>query len=71
MRVLLAGATGVIGIRLRALLVDAAHEVPGMIRTPDKTAAIETLGASPFVSDVLDAGAAAGGRQLPRTGHLR
>jgi uncharacterized protein YbjT (DUF2867 family) len=57
MRVFLAGATGVIGIRLLPLLVGAGHEVAGMTRSRDKTATIEALGATPVVCDVFDADA--------------
>ena len=55
MRVFLAGATGVIGIRLVPLLVGAGHEVAGMTRSDDKSAQIEALGAQPVICDVFDA----------------
>lgn len=55
MRVFLAGATGVIGIRLVPLLVEAGHEVAGMTRSHEKTAQIEALGATPVVCNVFDA----------------
>ncbi len=54
MRIFLAGATGVIGIRLLPLLVDQGHEVAGMTRSADKSRQIETLGATPVVCDVFD-----------------
>ena len=54
MRVFLAGATGVIGIRLIPLLVGAGHEVAGMTRSHDKTTQIEALGARPVICDVFD-----------------
>ncbi len=57
MRVFLAGSTGVIGIRLLALLHDAGHEVAGMTRSPDKAPAIAAPGAVPVVCDVFDEGA--------------
>ncbi|MHB1504990.1 MAG: NAD-dependent epimerase/dehydratase family protein [Acidimicrobiales bacterium] len=57
MRVFLAGATGVIGIRLLALLHDAGHEVAGMTHSPGKVPAIAALGAVPVVCDVFDEGA--------------
>ena len=57
MRVFLAGATGVLGIRLLALLDDAGHEVAGMTRSPDRAGAIAALGATPVVCDVFDAAA--------------
>jgi nucleoside-diphosphate-sugar epimerase len=57
MRVFLAGATGVIGIRLMPRLVSAGHEVAGMTRSHDKTALIGAFGAHPVVCDVFDAAA--------------
>ena len=57
MRVFLAGATGVIGIRLVPRLVSAGHEVAGMTRSHDKTAQIAAFGAQPVVCDVFDAAA--------------
>ncbi len=57
MRVFLAGATGVIGQRLAALLSDAKHEVVGTTRTPAKVQMLHTLGIAPIVVDVLDADA--------------
>jgi UDP-glucose 4-epimerase len=55
MRVFLAGATGVIGIRLLPLLVGAGHVVAGMTRSPDKVELLRTRGAEPVVCDVFDA----------------
>jgi nucleoside-diphosphate-sugar epimerase len=55
MRVFVAGATGVIGIRLVPLLVQAGHEVIGMTRTPAKVEALQRLGAEAVVCDVYDA----------------
>jgi nucleoside-diphosphate-sugar epimerase len=54
MRIFLAGATGVIGVRLVPLMVDGGHEVAGMTRAADKAAMIERLGAEPVVCDVYD-----------------
>jgi threonine dehydrogenase-like Zn-dependent dehydrogenase len=54
MRIFLAGATGVLGIRLLPLLVDAGHVVAGMTRSPEKVAAIRAGGAEPVVCDVFD-----------------
>jgi uncharacterized protein YbjT (DUF2867 family) len=59
MRIFLAGATGVIGRRLAALLRDAKHEVAGTTRTRAKIRMLQTLGVTPIVVDVLDAGALA------------
>jgi uncharacterized protein YbjT (DUF2867 family) len=57
MRVFLAGATGVIGIRVLPLLVEAGHVVAGMTRSPEKAGAIRDLGAEPVVCDVFDGAA--------------
>jgi len=57
MRIFLAGASGVIGVRLIPLLVRDGHEVAGMTRSPGKAAALRELGAEPVVCDVFDADA--------------
>lgn len=57
MRIFLAGATGVIGIRLVPLLVADGHRVTGMTRSRDKAARLRELGARPVVCDVFDAAA--------------
>jgi nucleoside-diphosphate-sugar epimerase len=54
MRIFLAGATGVIGIRVVPLLVEAGHTVAGMTRSPGKTEQLAALGAEPVVCDVYD-----------------
>ncbi len=54
MRVLLAGATGVIGSRLVPLLVAAGHDVVGLTRSPGKAAALVASGATAVVADVFD-----------------
>lgn len=59
MRVFLAGATGVIGLRLLPLLVEAGHVVAGMTRSSDKVAQLRVLGAEPVVCNVFDADALA------------
>ena len=56
MRIFLAGASGVIGVRLAFLLVRSGHEVAGMTRTPAKAERLRGLGAEPVVCDVYDAG---------------
>ena len=53
MRVFLAGATGVIGVRLVPLLVANGHEVAGMTRS--QPSLVAELGAEPGVCDVYDA----------------
>ena len=57
MRIFLAGASGVIGVRLIPLLVEQGHEVAGMTRSPGKVETLSGLGAEPVVCDVYDAGA--------------
>jgi nucleoside-diphosphate-sugar epimerase len=57
MRVFVAGASGVIGVRLVPLLVEAGHEVAGMTRSPEKVERLRNLGAEPVVCDVFDAAA--------------
>lgn len=54
MRIFLAGATGVIGIRLLPLLHAAGHQVAGMTRSAGRSAAIVAAGAQPVVCDVYD-----------------
>ena len=57
MRVFLAGATGVIGIRLLPLLREQGHVVAGMSRSAGKSSTLRSLGAEPVVCDVFDAAA--------------
>ena len=57
MRVFLAGASGVLGVRLVPLLVVEQHVVAGMTRSPGKVEALRTLGAEPVLCDVYDAAA--------------
>jgi nucleoside-diphosphate-sugar epimerase len=54
MKIFLAVATGVLGVRLVPLLVDAGHEVVGMTRSEAKVDALTALGATPVVCDVYD-----------------
>jgi len=55
MNIFVAGAAGVIGRPLVALLVRAGHNVTGTTRSTDKIAAIAAAGAEPVVVDVFDA----------------
>ncbi len=55
MRILVAGATGVIGRRLVPLLISAGHEVAGITRSDDGASNIAHLGAEGIVCDVFDA----------------
>lgn len=54
MHVLLAGATGVVGRRIVALLVADGHRVTGLTRSPGRAAAVRALGAQPVVVDVVE-----------------
>ncbi len=54
MRIFVAGASGVIGVRLTPLLVEAGHDVAGLTRSPAKTDLLAGLGAEPCVADVFD-----------------
>ncbi|MFG2021933.1 NAD-dependent epimerase/dehydratase family protein [Actinomadura geliboluensis] len=54
MKILLAGATGVVGRRLIPLLVQAGHEVAGTTRRSDRAGLLRDLGAAPVVVDMLD-----------------
>jgi uncharacterized protein YbjT (DUF2867 family) len=56
-RIFLAGASGVIGVRLIPLLVADGHEVAGMTRSAGKSEMLRELGAEPVVCDVYDPGA--------------
>ena len=53
-KIFLAGATGVLGVRIVPLLVDGGHDVVGMTRSPAKTELLAELGATPVVGDVFD-----------------
>lgn len=55
LRVFLAGATGVIGIRLLPLLIAQGHAVAGMTRSQAKHDTLAAMGAQPVVCDVYDA----------------
>jgi nucleoside-diphosphate-sugar epimerase len=57
MRVLVAGATGVIGARLVPLLVAGGHTLAGLTRSPEKRPTLEAAGAEAIVCDVYDAAA--------------
>ncbi len=54
MKIFLAGATGVIGLRLLPLLVDRGHVVAGMTRTRAKAELVQRTGAEPVICDVYD-----------------
>jgi nucleoside-diphosphate-sugar epimerase len=54
MRIFIAGASGVVGVRLIPLLVAAGHTVAGMTRSPQKAHMLNELGAQSVVCDVFD-----------------
>lgn len=54
MKVLIAGATGAVGIPLVRALIAGGHEVLGLSRTPEKSSRLATLGAKPIIADVMD-----------------
>jgi uncharacterized protein YbjT (DUF2867 family) len=54
-RIFVAGATGVIGVRLVPILVAEGHDVSGMTRSPTKADILRELGADPVVCDVYEA----------------
>lgn len=57
MRIFVAGASGVIGLRLLPLLGGAGHVVAGMTRSAQSAGLVAGLGAEPVVCDVFDAAA--------------
>ena len=50
----MAGASGVIGLRLVPLLVERGHDVAGMTRTPEKADSLRRVGAEPVVCNVFE-----------------
>jgi nucleoside-diphosphate-sugar epimerase len=55
MRILVAGATGAIGLELVPQLIAAGHTVVGTTRTAAKAEIIKRMGAEPAIADGLDA----------------
>jgi 2-alkyl-3-oxoalkanoate reductase len=55
MRILVAGATGAIGLELIPQLIAAGHSVVGTTRTAAKAEIIKRMGAEPAIADGLDA----------------
>src|SRR3954464_16037424 len=55
MKILVAGATGVVGRRLVPLLREAGHDVSGTSRSRDRAQLINDMGAHPVIVDVFDA----------------
>lgn len=54
MKVLLAGASGTLGVLLSRRLVGAGHQLSGITRTRQGAELITQLGGSPILADVLD-----------------
>lgn len=54
MRIFLAGATGVIGVRLVPLMLTEGHVVAAMTRTPEKVNGLRAAGATPVLCDLFD-----------------
>jgi len=54
MRIFLAGATGVIGVRLLSLLLADRHDIAAMTRTRAKLDGLRTAGITPVWCDVFD-----------------
>ena len=57
MKILVAGATGVIGRRLIQRLTGNGHDVVGLVRRPEEIERIRRFGAEPVQVDVFDRGA--------------
>jgi nucleoside-diphosphate-sugar epimerase len=55
MRILVAGATGAVGLELVPQLIAAGHSVVGTTRTAAKAELIKRMGAEPAIADGLDA----------------
>jgi 2-alkyl-3-oxoalkanoate reductase len=54
MRILITGATGVVGVRLIPILIRAGHAVTAVGRTPQKRLILERMGASAVEIDLFD-----------------
>jgi nucleoside-diphosphate-sugar epimerase len=54
MKVLIAGATGALGVPLVRALIASDHQVIGLTRTPDNARELSALGAQPVVADAMD-----------------
>ena len=54
MRIFLAGATGLIGVRLLPLMLAEGHVVAAMTRTRAKIEGLRTAGVTPVLCDVFD-----------------
>src|SRR5882724_7317799 len=65
MRILVAGATGAVGLKLVPQLIAAGHTVVGTTRTAAKAENIKRMGAESAIADGLDAAAIRGGDGSP------
>lgn len=54
MRIFLAGATGLIGVRLLELMLADGHVIAGMTRTLAKIEGLRTAGVTPVLCDLFD-----------------
>jgi uncharacterized protein YbjT (DUF2867 family) len=54
MKILVTGATGYIGGSIAKRLVDEGHEVFGLVRDPQKIAALDSLGIKPMLGILED-----------------
>src|SRR5512133_342943 len=54
MKVLLAGASGALGVPIARRLVEHGHEVLGLTRDPQNRTRLQELGMTPVVADALD-----------------
>jgi nucleoside-diphosphate-sugar epimerase len=56
-RIFIAGASGVVGVRLCRLLVADGYAVTGTTRSPEKRDMLAALGVTPVIMDIFDADA--------------
>ena len=54
MRILIAGATGTLGVPVITQLIARGHSVTGIVRNPSAAGALRSLGAGSVTADVLD-----------------
>ena len=54
MKILIAGATGALGVPLVRALLARNHQVIGLTRTPNNARSLSALGAQPVVADAMD-----------------
>jgi nucleoside-diphosphate-sugar epimerase len=54
MKIFLAGATGIIGMRLLPLMLAEGHVIAAMTRTPAKIDGLRAVGVTPILCDVFD-----------------